>query len=93
MEVQTQQQLLFECSFYLVLPELKSKFIHSFHLFFMKMGRKKQGEGISFSAGLRDSLSSIWQIPLFPKVFFGFYMKSISHNSAKCQRPKVSEKG
>lgn len=59
MEVQTQQQLLFECSFCLVLPELKSKFIHSFHLFFMKMVRKKQGQGIPFSASWRDSLSSI----------------------------------
>lgn len=82
----------FEFSFYLVLPELKSKFIHSFHLFFMKMGRKKQGQGIPFSASLRDSVFSPWQIPLLPKAFFGFYMRSISHNSAKCQRSKVGEK-
>lgn len=54
MEVQTQQPPLFECSFYLALPELKSKFIHSFHLFFLKMGSKKQGQGIPFSAVLRD---------------------------------------
>lgn len=85
-------KLLLESSFYLVLPESKSKFI-GFHLFFMKMGGKKHRQGIPFSAGLRDSLSSIWQIPLLPKMFFVFYVRNIFHNSAKCQRPKVSEKG
>lgn len=43
----------FEFSFYLVLPELKSKFIHSFHLFFMKMGRKKTRTRHSFFSKLK----------------------------------------
>lgn len=35
------KKLLLQSSFYLVLPESKSKFIHSFQLFFIKMERNK----------------------------------------------------